>query len=144
LVPNPFGEEQCHDQRHDQRWGHAAPPLNPLSPLSSLVSPKLDGHKLKVKDEIASVSNALVHSVSNALVHQTNALGHSPRLMEVLKDRYVSIYLAFNEVRRWKDQDDVALLLPLTSQVRVCVGLSLGPCVLRGCCVSSLCVCKPC
>mmetsp|Transcript_16686 Transcript_16686/g.13684 ORF Transcript_16686/g.13684 Transcript_16686/m.13684 type:complete len:166 (+) Transcript_16686:67-564(+) len=36
--------------------------------------------------------------------------------MEVLKDRYVSIYLAFNEVRRWKDQDDVALLLPLTSQ----------------------------
>ena len=161
------GEEQRHDQRHDQRWGHAAPPLNPLSPLSCLVSPKLDGHKLKVKDDKLKVKDEIgsvkvkdeigsdeiasdeIGSVSHALVHETNALQHSRRLtemllMEMLKDRYVSIYLAFNEVRRWKDQDDVALLLPLTSQVRVFVALSLGPCVLRGSCLSSLCVCKPC
>ena len=39
------------------------------------------------------------------------------RLIELLKLRYVTTYLAFNEVRRWKGQQDVARVLPHEVQV---------------------------
>jgi hypothetical protein len=39
-------------------------------------------------------------------------------LIEILKDRYVTIYLAFNEVRRWNGQDDIAAVVASSTQVR--------------------------
>ena len=47
--------------------------------------------------------------------HDSQAQGDQ-RLIDVLKARYVTIYLAFNEVRRWKTQQDIAQVLPPSAQ----------------------------
>jgi hypothetical protein len=49
--------------------------------------------------------------------------GDDQTLIDILKRRYVSIYLAFNEVRRWKGKEDVAQALAAETQVksRICM-----------------------